>query len=116
MDGVLTTLIGAAPQLGIAGVLLVLLVLLLRREAADRVDYRAGLADLTTRHATELARINADHDSELGELRKEIAGLRRQLDEVNTKLDAERDRRRRVEDARRTPRGPGFGQPSEGTL
>ncbi len=49
--------------------------------------------------ADELARINADHDAELGELRKEIAGLRAQLEEVNRKLDAERDRRRAAEDS-----------------
>ena len=110
MDGVVTTLIGAAPQLGIAGVLLVLLALLLRREAADRVDYRAGLTDLTTRHATELARINTDHDTELGELRKEITGLRAQLEEVNRKLDVERDRRRAVEDARRSGDSPALGR------
>lgn len=110
MDAVLTTLIGAAPQLTGAGLLLVLLGLLLRREAADRVDYRAGLADLTTRHATELARINTDHDAELGELRKELAAVRGQLNDLNAKLDAERDRRRAAEDARRSPQNPALGQ------
>ena len=100
MDSVLTTLVGAAPQLGVSGVLLVLLVLLLRREAADRADYRTAVAEVSTRHAGELKRINADHDTELAELRKEIAGLRSQLDEVNRKLDEERARRRAAEDRR----------------
>lgn len=99
MDAVLTALIGAAPQLGVGGILLALLALLIRRESQDRTDYRAQVTDLTTRHATELARINGDHDSELAELRTEIQGLRRQLDEVNQKLDAERDRRRVAEDS-----------------
>lgn len=113
MDAVLSTLIGSAPQLGGAGVLIWLLVLLIRRETQDRIDYRRGLADAAARHATELARINTDHDSELSELRKEIAGLRKQLDEVNRKLDAERERRRAAEDAGRRPSwnpGPGGQQ------
>lgn len=99
MDAVLSSIIGAAPQLGGAGLLLALLGLLIRRETQDRADYRGGLAELTNRHATELARINTDHDTELGELRKEIAGLRAQLEEVNRKLDTERDRRRAAEDS-----------------
>lgn len=100
MDAVLTTLIGAAPQLGVGGILLTLLALLMRRESQDRADYRAQIAELTKRHADELARINGDHDSELTELRKEIQGLRTQLDEVNRKLDDERERRRAAEDNR----------------
>jgi Skp family chaperone for outer membrane proteins len=87
VDAVLTTLIGAAPQLGGAGVLLLIIGLLLRREAQDRADYRA-----------ELTRINTAHDGELAELRAEIVGLRTQLDEVNRKLDEERARRRAAED------------------
>jgi predicted nucleic acid-binding Zn-ribbon protein len=87
VDAVLTTLIGAAPQLGGAGVLLLIIGLLLRREAQDRADYRA-----------ELARLNAAHDDELHELRVEIKGLREQVAELHTKLDAERERRRAAED------------------
>ena len=101
MDAVLTSLIQAAPQLGVGGVLLTLLALLMRRESQDRADYRTQIAELATRHAAELARINTSHDEELVELRKEIAGLRQQLDEMNTKLDDERKRRREAEDSMR---------------
>ncbi len=111
MDAVLTTLIGAAPQLGVAGVLLALLALVLRRESQDRTDYRAQLADTVARHATELTRINTSHDEELAELRKEIAGLRAQLTEVNAKFDAERDRRRLAEDSQQL-RKHGEGSPT----
>ncbi len=99
MDAVLTTLIGAAPQLGVAGILLALLGLVIRREGQDRTDSRATIAALVSRHDGELARISTAHDAELAELRTEIAGLRRQLDEVNAKLDAERERRRAAEDS-----------------
>jgi septal ring factor EnvC (AmiA/AmiB activator) len=119
VDAVLTTLIGAAPQLGVGGILLTLLALLMRRESQDRADHRTQIAEmsarhseelkqLTTRHAEELKRINTDHDVELAELRTEIKGLRDQLDEVNRKLDEERALRRAAEDSmrprnRRTP-------------
>jgi archaellum component FlaC len=80
-------------------VLLFVLGLLVRRETQDRADYRTQIADLVKRHADELTRINTSHDQELAELRKEIGGLRVQLQEVNSKLDAERDRRRAAEDS-----------------
>ncbi len=117
MDAVLTTLIGAAPQLGVAGVLLALLGLVIRREGQDRTDNRATIAALVTRHDGELARITTSHDAELAELRTEIAGLRRALAEVNAKLDAERDRRRAAEDSatstldRRREGGPPWPAP-----
>lgn len=99
MDGVVTALIGAAPQLGVAGILLALLGLVIRWGSQERSDNRAEVSELATRHAAELSRINAAHDEELAELRREIAGLRAQLSELNTKLDAERDRRRAAEDS-----------------
>lgn len=110
MDAVLTSLIGAAPQLGVGSILLALLGLMIRWGSQERADNRTGVAELATRHATELARINTDHDAELAELRKEIGGLRGQLEEVNRKLDAERDRRRAAEDRRRPGRDPAMGQ------
>lgn len=110
MDVIFTTLIGAAPQLGVAGILLIILTLVMRRETQDRTDYRSQLTDLIARHATELTRINASHDAELSELRHEIAGLRLQLAEVNLKLDAERDRRRIAEDTAATRIIPRTGE------
>jgi len=98
VDAVITTLIGAAPQLGGAGILIVIIGLLLRRETQDRADYRTSLTELSTRHAAELARINEAHDAELAELRRELAGLRGQVTELHDLLDAERSRRRAAED------------------
>lgn len=98
MDAVLTTLIGAAPQLGVGGILLALLGLLMRRETQDRADYRAQITELSARHADELKRINAAHDEELAELRAEIKGLRAEINELNQRLDQERARRRAAED------------------
>ena len=99
MDAVITTLIGAAPQLGVGGILLTLLGILIRRETQDRGDYRQQIADQQTRHDTELKRDNDSHDADVAELRKEIAGLRQQISDLNQRLDAERDRRRAAEDS-----------------
>lgn len=106
MDATVTAIIAAAPQLGVAGILLALIGLLMRRETQaradqlqERTDYRAQIAEMNRRHAEELARIHRDHDAELGELRTDIAGLRAQLDELNAKLDAERALRRAAEDS-----------------
>lgn len=110
MDAVITTLIGAAPQLAGGGVLLVLLGLLIRWQTQDRSDYRAQIAALSERHGKELVRLNADHDAELVELRGEIRALRVELQEMNRKLDDEREKRRRAEDARRSGTDPAMGQ------
>lgn len=87
MDSVISALIGAAPQLGGAGVLVLVLGLLIRREAQTN-----------ERHASELARVNGAHDSELQELRVEITALREQVAELNRKVDEERGARRAAED------------------
>ncbi|MFC5992961.1 hypothetical protein ACFQE5_01900 [Pseudonocardia hispaniensis] len=106
MDAVVTAIIGAAPQLGGAGILLILFGMALRREAQDRTDYRTQLTAITERHAAELSRINQAHDDELAQLKADIKELRRQLAEVNAALDAERDRRRRAEDTAMYQRRP----------
>lgn len=104
MDAVLTTLIGAAPQLGAATGAIALLWLLIRWAGQDRTDYRAQLGEQATRHSDELKRINDAHDAELQELREEIARMRTRINELNQKLDDERERRRAAEDNRMPPR------------
>lgn len=106
MDAGLTTLLGALPQLGAGGGIVVFFWLLIRWTGQDRTDYRAQLAEQSTRHADELRRINGDHDAELAELRTEIKRLRAEVDELNTKLDQERAQRRSAEDQMRHPYPP----------
>lgn len=103
MDEALTAILGAAPQLGAATGAIAFCWLLVRWTQQDRTDYRAQLTEAASRHADELARINAAHDAELAELRTEMAGLRTQISDLHTKLDAERDRRRAAEDRRMGP-------------
>lgn len=109
MDAILPALISALPQLGGAGVILFILVLVLRSAASDRVDYRAELAAAAQRHTDEIKRINSDHDAEIADLRAEVKELRKQLAdqsastraqlmELERELDTEREQRRKAED------------------
>lgn len=106
MDAVLTTLVGALPQMGAGGGIVVFFWLLIRSIGQDRTDYRSQLAEQSTRHAAEMKRINGDHDAELAELRAEIKRLRAEVDELNEKLDQERAQRRAAEDQMRYPYPP----------
>jgi Skp family chaperone for outer membrane proteins len=98
VDGLSAALVAAAPQLGIGGILLALLVYVLRNASTDRGDYRAALADAQQRFAAELARINTDHDDEVAALRADVNDLRRRVDVLTAALDTERRRRWEAED------------------
>jgi peptidoglycan hydrolase CwlO-like protein len=87
LDAVLTAVLQSTPQLGIGGVLVVVIVLLLRREVSTE-----------DRHASELRRVNEAHDAELRELRDDIQALRKQIGELQAAIDREREERRRAED------------------
>lgn len=99
MEAILPALTSALPQLGGAGLILFILIVVLRSAASDRVDYRAELSAAAGRHADEVKRINADHDAELAELRADIKELRKQVDDLQALLDLEREQRRKAEDA-----------------
>lgn len=98
MDALSTALVTAAPQLGIGGVLLALLVYVLRNASTDRGDYRSALADAARRHAEELTRIGQFHDAELAEMRADLTELRARVDQLNAVVDRERELRRQAED------------------
>jgi uncharacterized membrane protein len=105
VDAIITSILGATPQLGVGGVLLALLVILQRQQAREREDHRLELAAVSERHTTELKRVNTDHDTELAELRSDIGELRKHLDQLNAALDAERALRRQAEDMINRPGG-----------
>lgn len=87
MDAFITAVGQTAPQFGISGILITVILILLRREA-----------NAEGRHAAELERISKAHDAELGELRIDIAALRAQVKELHGTLDDERAQRRTAED------------------
>lgn len=87
MDALLTALGQKAPELGVGGLVIMLIVLLLRRESGTE-----------SRHSAEMKRITSAHDEELAEIRADVKELREKNDELERALDKERQERRRVED------------------
>lgn len=98
MDAVLSALVSKLPELGIAGVALMLLLTSWRNNATDRGDYRAALRDAEERHAAEIERINREHDAEIAEIRATKADLRKRIEDLNAALDLERETRRAAEE------------------
>lgn len=96
MDAVLTAIVQTAPQLGLSGVLVTVIVILVKRETTAE-----------SRHTAEVDRITRVHDAELAELRTELAEVRKQVRDLNAALDVESARRREAEDntSRRPRRG-----------
>ncbi len=98
MDALLSALVTKLPELGIAGLALMLLLTSWRNAATDRGDYRESLRAAEERHAAEIARINREHDAEIAEIRATKAELRKRIDDLNAALDLEREARRSAED------------------
>lgn len=74
MDSPLSAVLGSIPQLGGAGLLVVIIVLLLRREGS------------------ELSRARKAHDEDLAEKNAEIDRLQRRLREADDEIDRLRAR------------------------
>lgn len=98
MDPLTSGLISAAPQFGVGGLLLGLVVYLLRNASSERSDYRAGMAAARESHAAELDRVRRVHDAERSELHENIRNLRARVTELNSLLDSERSARHAAED------------------
>lgn len=88
MDAILTAVTTAAPQMGGVGFLMLVLVVLVRREVQSRELYTA-----------ELTRQQRAHDEELAEIRAELTASRQARREAEASIDAERQLRRKAEDA-----------------
>lgn len=92
------TLISLAPQLGAAGLILLVFVVVSRYFLTDRGRLQDELDKAMARSDKEMARMAAAHDAEIAELRAEIKELRAALAGVNAALDVERAARRAAED------------------
>lgn len=89
LDALLTSVLGAAPQLGGATLLVVVLLILIKREVQT-----------TARHGVELERVTRLHDTEMTEKDAEIRALRERADRLQVRLDEEMDLRRAAQDSR----------------
>jgi hypothetical protein len=92
------------PDVGITGVLVVVIGYLLIANHRDRSAHQRAMRQHDTEHATELAAARAAHDADLAGLRSRLSSLEKRLGELETELDHERDRRRQAEDDAATAR------------
>lgn len=79
MDALLTSALGSIPQLGGAGLLVLIIVLLLRREGTELARVRAA-------YDAEVTRIREDHDEDLADKNEEIKRLRAQVRQLDQDL------------------------------
>jgi len=93
VDALLTAVVQASPSLGVAGLLMTLIAILIRRETRVDASHVDTLDRQTRRHVTELERLNRDHDAELDELNQRVRMLREELDGVYRQLANERAER-----------------------
>ena len=90
MDPSLMTLL---PTSGVAGVLVVVIVYLLRQNHIDRVQYRADVAAGDARHVAEVTALHLQHASDIEEVRKEIAAMRKVSEQALAETEEERRKR-----------------------
>lgn len=103
------SLISLIPTGGVAGVLVVVIVYLLRQNHADRKQYRDDVARIEANHTTAVASMHSRHTAEIKDLHEqhadkldsmegEIRGLRAQVKEALGELDVARHERWKRED------------------
>lgn len=87
MDGVLSAIAGALPQLGLGGIVTFVCGLLVKLLLDERGSRRAEVEGLMQRHASELSAVS-----------ERLEAARRRIEELETAVDLEREARRRAED------------------
>lgn len=103
------SLISLIPTGGVAGVLVVVIVYLLRQNHADRKQYRDDVARIEAnhtaenealhrRHAEEIKGLHEQHADKLDSMEGEIRGLRTQVKDALDELDKARRVRWKAED------------------
>lgn len=121
------SLISLIPTGGVAGVLVVVIVYLLRQNHADRKQYRDDVARIEAnhtaenalmheRHAAEVKDLHDQHATKLDGMQHEITGLRTQVRDALGELDQARRDRWHLEDvAAGYRRQLGYPEPQEKT-
>lgn len=90
MDTILPTVLPYVPSWGVGGLLVIIIVILIRREARVETAHAAALDRQDRLHAASVERLNRDHDDELTELNVKIRDLRRDIDALDRQLSLER--------------------------
>lgn len=109
MDGILSTLSGSLPQLGVGGVLAFVIGLLVKLLMDERTRHTTELDSLSRRHAEELerkgdrlatenAREATQHIADMTDARAELRRAWSRVEELQLTVDIERQARREAED------------------
>ncbi len=96
MDPALMNLL---PTGGVAGVLVVVIVYLLRTNAQDREQYQTHMANQQAQHLDEMQNINAEHARQLGRVEDRLKDLETSNQQVLRELEQERLKRYAAEEA-----------------
>lgn len=94
MEATITAL-GSLGPIGIALIVLLVMSVIMGRERKAHLEQ---MTQLRTSRDAELERVNKAHDEELGELRKDISGLRNDIRELRAEMESERVARRVAEE------------------
>lgn len=92
-DALLPTVVQYAPSVGVAGVLVIIIIILVRREGRVERAHADALERQERLHTAALERLNTNHDAELTELNTKIRELRRDIDALDRQLSLEREAR-----------------------
>lgn len=92
------TILGLLPTGGVATVLVIVIVYLLRQNHADRKQYRDDVASIEARHATEQQKREDAFKASNDEVQAELKALRQQVKAALDELDLERKKRWAAED------------------
>jgi uncharacterized membrane protein len=88
-----TEILGALPTLGPIGLVLLILAYVGRQWLSSDSRYKAELERLDAAHQAELGRINTSREEEIKGLHFDISELRREIGELRSELNAERQAR-----------------------
>jgi uncharacterized membrane protein YhiD involved in acid resistance len=92
------TILGLLPTGGVATVLVIVIVYLLRQNHADRKQYRDDVAAIEARHAADKSKRDEEMKASNAAVQQELSRLRSQVKEALAELDSERRKRWAAED------------------
>lgn len=92
------SLLSLLPTGGVATVLVIVIVYLLRQNHQDREQYRADVARIQAAHTKDISTLREQQSEQVTKLNGEMTALRERVQEVLGELESERRRRWHAED------------------
>lgn len=92
------SLLSLLPTGGVATVLVIVIVYLLRQNHQDREQYRADVGRIQAAHVNDIAALRQQQSEQVTKLNGEMTALRERVNEALQELESERRRRWHAED------------------